>query len=165
MKFESLDELIKRRKGYKYLNKDRTSPYQHHKYVFRKSKMFRCGHLNENPMEDCGAGWNLATLQWILGDSSQLFTDQIIVEFSIPPEAKIIVPQNSIGKFRTDIVRFEKIHDPKNLFPQLKKTLDRCKKYKPINPITATKLPSKKKLKPILTKIKAQVGDQVWDQV
>ena len=98
MKFETLEELVEQRKGYKYLNKDYTSPYQGFQYNKRK-RIFKTDDLDEDPNEDCGAGFNLATLDWILGDSNQLL-NQIIIEYSIPPEAKIIVPKKLSQKER-----------------------------------------------------------------
>jgi hypothetical protein len=158
VQFETLEELIAKRKGYKYLNKDGTSPHQGYKYNLRKKK-FVCDSLDEDTSRDCAAGWNLATLQWISNDKQIM--DKIIVEFSIPPEAKIIVPKNSSGKFRTDIIIKERVWKPKDLFPVISKVLNRLKKYKPINPITATEMPDVKKIK----KVWDQVRDQVWDQV
>ncbi len=162
---ETLTELIEQRRGYKYLNKDRTSPYQHFKYNLRK-KIFRAD-LDTDKNLECGKGINLATLEWILKDTSVL--DKIIVEFSIPPEANIIVPNGSSGKFRTDIVHRKKIHKPEDIFPEIRGLLKRLKKYKPVNPITATKIPDKKRLLKVLKKVGdqvgAQVGDQVWAQV
>jgi len=162
MIFETLDELVKARKGYKYLNKDRTSPYQGYKYVFRKRKIFK-SQLDKNVSEDCGEGWNLATLGWIFENTNVL--DKIIVEFSIPDNAEIIVPSGTSGKFRTNIIRYEKIHRVENLLPMLKDILRRLKFYKPINPITATILPPKRKIKSILKKVRAQIGAQVRAQI
>ena len=158
MMYETVDELVKARKGYKYLTKDRTSPYQGYKYIFRKRKIFKAD-LDQNRNKDCSEGWNLATLKWILSETNIL--DKIIVEFSIPDDATIIVPNNSSGKFRTDIVRYEKIHQIKNLFPETEGLLKRLKSYKFINPINAEKLPSKKKIKRILKEIKLNTGDSV----
>ena len=155
---ETLQELVNQRRGYKYLNKDRTSPYQNFKYDLRK-KIFKAD-LNTDKKSDCGEGINLATLKWILNDTSIL--DKVIVEFSIPPEAQIIVPTNSIGKFRTDIVHRKKIHSPMDLFPEIKGLLKRLQKYKPINPITATKMPDKKRLLAILKRVRDQVRAQVY---
>ena len=160
--YESVEELAKQRKGYKYLNKDRTSPYQYYKYDFRK-KTFKTGNLDTDTSSECGAGWSLATLDWILNDTNVI--DKIIVEFSIPEEAKIIIPKNSSGKFRTDIIKYEKVHSLKNIFPEVYDLLNRCKKYKPINPITATQLPPEKDVKKILKKVRNQVRNQVRDQV
>jgi len=109
---------------------------------------------------ECGKGFNLATLDWILSDCSFLL-DAIIVEFCIPPEGKIIVPRNSTGKFRTDIIKYKKTHKPEDLFPQLKGLKKKLKGYKPINPIVATKLPPKGELRKILRRIK----DFMWDSV
>jgi len=158
---ETLQELVEQRRGYKYLREDRTSPYQNHKYDLRK-KIYKTW-LNKDLSLLCAEGWNLATLGWILQDTNIL--DKIIVEFSIPPEATIIVPLSSNGKFRTDIICCKKIHKPENLFPKLKNIKKNLKKYKPINPVVAETLPSKKKILNILKKIKAQVGVQVWAQV
>ena len=170
LNFETLEELVQQRKGYKFLRKDRTSPYQKYKYVFRKRKVFKLPieQLNKDINTECGVGWNLATLPWILANDSNVL-NSLVIEFSIPEQAEIIVPTNSNGKFRTDIIRYEKIHKPGELFPQLLKVQTRLKQYKPINPITATKMPHRGKIKAILSKVRDQVRDQVgaqvWDQV
>ena len=165
MEHKTVQELAEQRRGYKYLNQDRTSPYQNFKYVFRKGKVFKCDDLDEKIENECGAGWNLATLDWILNDTNIL--DKIIVEFSIPKEAKIIIPKGSNGKFRTNLIRYERQSKAVDIFPEVKTTLNNLKTYKPTNPITAKKLPPKKKLLSILKKVKvrAQVGVRVWDQV
>ena len=117
MDFETVEELVKQRKGYKYLNKDRTSPYQEYKYVFRKDKVFRCDNLDTDRENSCGSGWNLATLKWILDDTN--IFNKIIVEFSIPNDANIIIPNGSNGKFRTDIIKYEYMWKPIELFPDI----------------------------------------------
>ena len=157
MKFETIEELVEQRRGYKYLNKDRISPYQNYKYDLRRRLVV--DRLDEDINKDCGAGWNLATLDWILRDTNVL--NKIIVEFEIPPEGKIIVPIDSRGKFRTDIIKKKRIWNPEELFPQLKDISKRLANYKFINPITAEVLPPKEKILNIM----AQVRDQVWDQV
>ena len=161
--YETLVELVQARKGYKYLTKNKTSPYQNFKYDFRK-KIYRTERLDQNINMECGKGFNLATLDWILSDCSFLL-DAIIVEFCIPPEGKIIVPRNSTGKFRTDIIKYKKTHKPEDLFPQLKGLKKKLKGYKPINPIVATKLPPKGELRKILERIKDFVEDSVWGSV
>jgi hypothetical protein len=171
MEFETLKELINKRKGYKYLDKDGTSPYQNFKYDGRK-RIFKTDDLDEDTSKNCAAGFNLATLGWILADCSCI-ADKIIVEYSIPDEATIIVPKGSSGKFRTNIIKKEKTYHITDLVPEIKGILKRLEKYKPINPINAEKLPPKRQLKSILSKIKKpargqirdQVGDQVRDQI
>ena len=155
--FETIEELVEQRRGYKYLNKDRTSPYQNYKYDFRRRLVV--DRLDEDINKDCGTGWNLATLDWILRDTNVL--NKIIVEFEIPPEGKIVVPIDSRGKFRTDIIKKKRIWNPEELFPQLKDISKRLANYKSINLITAKVLPPKEKILNIMN----QVGDQVWDQV
>ena len=161
--YETLVELVQARKGYKYLTKNKTSPYQNFKYDFRK-KIYRTERLDQNINMECGKGFNLATLDWILSDCSFLL-DAIIVEFCIPPEGKIIVPRNSTGKFRTDIIKYKKTHKPEDLFPQLKGLKKKLKGYKPINPIVATKLPPKGELRKILKRIKDFMRASIWDSV
>ena len=115
MKFKTLEELVRKRRGYKYPNKDWTSPF--------------------------------------------------VVEYSIPNESTIITPSNSDGKFRTNIIHKEKVHKTEDIFPQLKGIQKRLKNYKPINPITAEKLPPKKKIKEIMAQVGGQVGAQVGAQL
>ena len=164
MKYETVEQLVKRRKGYKYLLSNGESPYQGYKYILRKGKVFVCNDLNTNPHSDCGAGWNLATLPWILGSCDPIASTKI-VEFSIPKDATIVVPDGTTGKFRTDKMVYERQHSPKDLFPQVFKILDQCKRYKPVNPIQAETLPPKRKILSIMEKIGWSVGDQVGAQV
>jgi len=163
MKNESIQELVDKRMGYKYLRLDNTSPYQNYNYVLRKKKVFPKASLNTNKDDCCGEGWNLATMQWIL-KNADLFNCKI-VEFSIPSNAEIVVPYNTDGKFRTDLICYERQYMPVDLFPSLKNLKIRLKNYKPINPIVAAKMPPVRKLTTILTKVGAQVGAQVGDQV
>ena len=145
MKFETLEELVEQRRGYKYLNKDFTSPYKGFKYDKRKH-IFKTDDLDEDLLNDCGSGFNLATLDWILNDSHNLL-NQVIIEFEIPKEAKIIVPHNSNGKFRTNIIKKKKVYKLEYFLPQTKKINNKLKNYKPTNPITAEKCRQKIKLK------------------
>ncbi|MFA5385413.1 MAG: hypothetical protein WC364_12295, partial [Eubacteriales bacterium] len=163
MGYESLEELVEQRKGYKFLSVDGVSPYKNYQYNLKCKRHLRAGNLNEDPHEDCGAGWNLATIKWIADNCLKL--NGVIVECEIPKKAKIIIPINSHGKFRTDIIKFKKIHRIETLFPLLKDINDRLKNHKPINPITAETMPDTGKLKKIMDQVSAQVWDQVWDQV
>ena len=164
--FETIEELVKQRRGYKYLNKNNVSPYQSFKYDFHKKKIYKTD-LNKDLREKCGEGWSLATLEWISKDTDII--DKKIIEFTIPKEAQIIVPENSRGKFRTNIIKYKKTHKIKDIFPEVHSLLERCKKYKPIKPITATALPPEKEIKRVLKKIRdsvrASVGASVRDSV
>ena len=159
---ETLQELVDQRRGYKYLKSDGTSPYKGFVYDLKNKKQIKTN-LDGNVNADCGEGWNLATLQWILNNTNIM--DKIIVEFSIPKKAQIIVPINSNGKFRTDIIKLKKVHAVGKLFPKIKEITDKLKTYKPINPITAEEMPPKTKIKKIMDQVRAQVGAQVRAQV
>ena len=159
---ETLEELVAKRRGYKYLTKDGKSPYQNFQYDLKSRKQMVTS-LDENTSCACGPGWNLATLKWIADNCMEL--DGIIVECNIPKQAKIVVPDKSDGKFRTDIIQLKKIHSIESLFPALKDIDQRLKDYKPVNPITAEKMPLKSKIKEIMAQVWDQVGAQVWDQV
>ena len=114
---EAVQELIAQRKGYKYLNKGNISPYQNYIYDL-KDRRIRTTELDIDLSHDCGQGWNLANLQWIADNCLKL--DGIILECSIPKSARIILPNNSDGKFRTDKIQIKKIHNIESLFPLLK---------------------------------------------
>ena len=159
---ETLEELVAQRRGYKFLKVGGVSPYQSFKYDL-KNKGMLVSNVDTNLSRDCGAGWNLATLQWIADNC--LTIDGVIVECAIPKRAQIIVPHNSDGKFRTDRIKFKKIHTVYTLFPALKDIQERLNKYKPVNPIIAEKLPSELKIKKIMSAVGDQVRAQVWDQV
>jgi hypothetical protein len=155
---ETLEELVAARKGYKYLNADGTSPYQKYEYDLKSRRQMETS-LNECPEQSCGEGWNLATLDWISRECLKL--DGVIVECEIPKKAKIVVPKQSDGKFRTNIIKIKKEHKIETLFPALKDIKESLRNYQPINPITAEEMPPKKMIK----KVCAQVWDQVWAQV
>ena len=159
---ETLQELVDQRRGYKYLKADGTSPYKGFVYDLENRKQLKTK-LDPDANKDCGEGWNLATLQWILNDTKIM--DKIIVEFSIPKKAQICVPINSNGKFRTDIIKLKKVHPVGVLFPAIKDIIERLKTYKPINPITAEEMPPKGKIKKIMAQVGAQFRDQVGAQV
>jgi hypothetical protein len=172
---ETLDQLVAERRGYKYLSKTGVSPYQNYQYNLKSKKQLKAGELDHDENNACGEGWNLATLKWIANNCLKL--DGVIVECSIPTNAIIIVPKESDGKFRTDIIKIKKVHPIPDLFPLLKDIQKRVSDYKPVNPITAEEMPPEPKIKKILAQVRAQVGDhvraqvgaqvgaQVWDQV
>jgi hypothetical protein len=158
----TVEELVKKRIGYKYLDANGESPYQHYKYdLTSKTQMVTA--LDSDETHDCGEGWNLATLRWIADNCLNL--DGIIIECSIPQKAKIIVPKNSTGKFRTDIIKIKKVYKIESLYPALKDIRQRLYNYIPQNPITAETMPEQSKIKKILAQVGAQVWAQVWDQV
>ena len=159
---ETLEQLVAERRGYKYLSKDGTSPYQSYKYSL-KSKKNLITALDTNSDKQCAKGWNLATLKWIANNCLKL--DGVIAEFTIPPEAQIIVPTNLDGKFRTNIVKLKKIHRIDVLLPHLKDLQRRLNNYKPVNPFQAEEMPDPDKIKSIVRSIGTQVGAQVRDQV
>jgi len=159
---ETLQELVDQRRGYKYLKADGTSPYNGFAYDLENKRQLKTN-LDEDANKDCGEGWNLATLQWIINNTNIM--DKIIVEFSIPKKARIVVPSNSNGKFRTDIIKLKKVHPVGDLFPKIKDVTERLKTYKPINPITSKEMPPKSKIKKIMAQVRGQVRDQVGGQV
>ena len=162
MKFETIEQLVKERRGYKILLEDNRSPYQNYKYTLKKGEILKTK-LDGDRGERSGAGWNLATLDWCFTQFNCL--DKKIVEFSIPEKATIIIPHNTDGKFRTNIIEYTKTHNIYELLPSLKNWLQKLKKYKPINPIQTTKMPSVAKISVILCQVWNQVCDQVWNQV
>jgi hypothetical protein len=159
---ETLEELVAARKGYKYLNADGTSPYQKYEYDLKSRRQMETS-LNECPEQSCGEGWNLATLDWISRECLKL--DGVIVECEIPKKAKIVVPKQSDGKFRTNIIKIKKVHKIETLFPALKDIKESLRNYQPINPITAEEMPPKKMIKKVGAQVGAQVRAQVWAQV
>jgi hypothetical protein len=167
---ETLEELVATRKGYKYLNANGVSPFQHYTYDLESRRQMKT-HLNPNSECACGEGWNLATLKWIAKECLKL--DGIIVECEIPKKAQIVVPLKSDGKFRTDIIKIKKIHSVESLFPSLKDIKKQLSEYTPINPITAEVMPPKDKIRELIAQVRTQVwdqvrtqvGTQVWDQV
>ena len=159
---ETVQELIAQRRGYKYLDSKGVSPYQDYTYDI-KSRRQMTTELNTDPTYGCGKGWNLATLKWIADNC--LRVDGIIIECSIPKMARIILPENSNGKFRTDKIKIKKVHEIESLFPYLKDLKSRLRDYKPTNPITAETMPPPSKVKKIMAQVRAQVGAQVGAQV
>jgi len=160
---ETLEQLVKERRGYKYLSKSGVSPYQNYQYDLNSRKQMKANELDHDENNECGEGWNLATLKWIADNCMKV--DGIIVECSIPKSAIIVVPEDSDGKFRTDIIKIKKIHSIESLFPALKDFAQKLKNYKPINPITAEVMPDVESLKKIMASVRASVGDSVRDSV
>ena len=159
---ETLQELVEQRRGYKYLTKEGKSPYREYQYDI-KSRKVMVTTLNTNLKDDCGEGWNLATLKWISDNCLKL--EGVIVECSIPKDAQIIVPTNSDGKFRTDKIKIKKVHSIEPLFPILKGLSKRLSDYKLVNPITAEVMPDADKIKKIYASVGASVRTSVWDSV
>ena len=162
MKNETLQELVAQRRGYKYLDSNGISPYQNYTYDL-KGRRIIVTELDTDPKNSCGPGWNLATLKWIANNCLKL--DGIIVECNIPKTARIVIPDESNGKFRTDKIKIKKVHKVDSLFPILKDINKRLENYKPVNPITAEKMPPPSKIKKIRNQVRNQVGDQVRNQV
>jgi len=167
IKFETVEELVQQRRGYKYLRPNLTSPYQGHQYSFASQQIMVANALNENPHDECGAGWNLATIPWILNHCN--IFNHIIVEFTIPKPAKIIIPENSSGKFRTDKIKYKKTIHIEDKIPALKDFQKRIKNYNPVNPIVADEMPDKKEIKKIMdsvgASVRASVRASVWASV
>jgi hypothetical protein len=160
---ETLEQLVAERRGYKYLSKTGVSPYQNYQYDLKSKKQMKAGELDHDVNNECGFGWNLATVKWIADNCMK--ADGVLVECSIPPKATIIVPKNSDGKFRTDIIKIKKIYSVEDLFPTLKDLNKRLKSYTPVNPITATTMPDTNKIKKIMDSVRASVMASVWDSV
>jgi hypothetical protein len=160
---ETLEQLVADRRGYKYLSKTGVSPYQSYQYDLKSKKQMKSGGLDHDINNACGEGWNLATLKWIADNCMKI--DGVIAECSIPPKAVIVVPKESGGKFRTDIIKIKRVHDIECLFPALKDINKRLKAYKPINPIIATTMPDVVEIKKIMASVGASVRASVWDSV
>ncbi len=83
-------------KAFKYL-KNMKSPYK--KYPYEIGKEYTCNDFCDDERMLCGAGINVATLEWCLVDANMnLDLDYIIVEFDVSDI--IAIPYNSDGKFR-----------------------------------------------------------------
>jgi len=167
---ETLEELVKQRRGYKFLDQDGRSPWQGFIYDLTNRKQMVTD-LNEDVTNTCSCGWNLATIGWIKNHCLRI--DGVIVECTIPKKARIIVPEESTGKFRTDIIKIKKVTPVTDFFPMLKDINKRLSNYNPENPIIAETMPPEEEVKGTMAQVGARVGarvgaqvwDQVWDQV
>jgi hypothetical protein len=149
-KYESVEQLISERRGYKYLNINNISPYQFYYYDLVPGKLFET-EIDTNIRQNCGKGWNLATLDWILNNQN-IFTGKI-VEFIIPEEALIIVSNNNEGKFRTNKIIYKEEINLKEKFNFIFEIKSKLDKYVFINPIQAEEMPDIDKVKSILLKV------------
>ncbi len=162
MKYETIEELVRQRRGYKYLDSDGVSPYRDYKYSLTPGVVLETD-LDTDTDVECGRGWSLATLPWILRDCNYL-SSAIIAEFSIPNDAIIVVPCDGDGKFRTNKIVFTKKHSIDSLFPWFPAIQKKLNAYQPLNPINADVMPPADKIKEILKRVRDQVRTQAWDQ-
>jgi uncharacterized protein YjbI with pentapeptide repeats len=82
---------------FKYLRKNLKSPYQNFQYNIGKTYISE--NSNNNEFIQCGAGINVATLEWCLTNCGNNLIDYVIVECEVNPK-DLIIPFNSDGKFR-----------------------------------------------------------------
>ena len=82
---------------YKYLRKNMQSPYQNFKYEIGKKYTSKNADIDEFKL--CGAGINVATLEWCLNDCKNDLDNNVIIECEVNPK-DLIIPFNSDGKFR-----------------------------------------------------------------
>ena len=82
---------------FKYLRKNLKSPYQNFQYNIGKTYISE--NSNNNEFIQCGAGINVATLEWCLTNCDNNFDNFVIVECEVNPK-DLIIPFNSDGKFR-----------------------------------------------------------------
>ena len=84
--------------AYKYLNSSMVSPYQGFKYEI--GKQYSVDDYDKSPLNSCGKGLNVATLEWCLKDVGCDIKNHKFIEVEFSPKDIIVIPYNSDGKFR-----------------------------------------------------------------
>jgi len=87
-------------KAFKYLNKNNVSPYKDFSYEIGKTYSLKKEECVYDEMIHCGAGFNVATLDWCLVDSLHKINDYNYIEVEFDPKDIVAIPYNTNGKFR-----------------------------------------------------------------
>jgi len=102
--------------AYKYLTKDMYSPVQSvGKIKYEVGKEYE-EKVDKDRLEDCGAGLNIASLEWCLRETAGNIKDFKFIEVSFDPK-DLIVPYFSDGKFRVSKLKVERRLTQKDLKP------------------------------------------------
>ena len=74
-------------------------------YTDPEAYEFTVANANENENEQCGAGINLATLDWVMKEWKPGYRILIMEFFADEPKGNLIVPTGTDGKFRVKTCR------------------------------------------------------------
>lgn len=94
-------------KAYKILFEDYTTPFEGFKYEM--GKVYETDDYDEDEREDCGKGFNVATLEWCLRHTYPHLDDvmnlykrnlYVYIEVEFDPKDIVAIPYGSDGKFR-----------------------------------------------------------------
>lgn len=66
--------------------------------VYKVGKYVEENNYNASELEDCGAGLNVATLEWCIKNNDK--KDAVYIEVEFKPEDIVSIPLQSDGKFR-----------------------------------------------------------------
>ena len=92
--------------AYKYLTKTMQSPIHDKKITYKIGEEYS-EEIDDNRLDDCGEGLNIASLEWCLKETQGDLDDYIYVEVSFDPK-DVVVPYFSDGKFRVSKLKVEK---------------------------------------------------------
>ena len=84
--------------AYKYLDGDQ-SPTNSKKLTYKVGKVITEKDCNFDEFEQCGAGLNVATIEWCLRETSQDL-DRTYIEIEFDPKDIVAIPWGTDGKFR-----------------------------------------------------------------
>ena len=91
-----LQDQVGKIRAYKLVNKNNEGPYNGG-IIYKKGKTYTVKKVNKNENESCGAGINLATLDWCLSKYIEGYKI-LIAEFT--KKDIVAIPIGSDGKFR-----------------------------------------------------------------
>ena len=95
------------------------SPYQNSKYEMGKT--YNCKDFDSDKSSHCGAGLNVATLDWCLIDTNKNLDGYVYIEVSFNSKDIVAIPYQTDGKFRIKKMKIERKLTKKELQKYLKK--------------------------------------------
>lgn len=104
--------------AYKYLTKDMKSPINGKKIEYKIGKIVEEKDCNFNEFESCGAGLNVATLEWCLKENNGN-TDTTYIEVEFDPKDIVAIPWGTDGKFRVSKLKVLRKLTKKDLKPYI----------------------------------------------
>ena len=86
-------------RAFKYVLNDMGSPTNNKRIIYEVGETFTETDVNTDIFEHCGAGLNVATLEWCVRDTN-FDKDAIYLEVEFMPQDIVAIPFNTDGKFR-----------------------------------------------------------------
>jgi len=98
--------------AYKFVNSDLRSPINGN-IEYKVGKVLEETNYNTSELDDCGAGLNVATLEWCIRNNTSASNVYIEVEFD--PKDIVSIPYTTDGKFRVSKLKVLRILDSKEI--------------------------------------------------